>query len=87
MIDKTRVKPPCTKCNTGLVHDACYSSSEPLPVEGYNSLWNDDNPELVKRVGELEAKVEEMWERIKQFEAVMSTAFRLHIENNLNRCT
>lgn len=45
---------------------------------------------LLKRIEELEAKVDEieklearideMWERIKQFEAVMSTAFRLHAE-------
>ena len=28
-----------------------------------------------------------MWERMKQFERVMSTAFRLHAENDLHRCT
>lgn len=42
-----------------------------------NPLWSDDEPELEKRVAELEARMEEMWERMKQYEAVMSTAFRL----------
>ena len=41
------------------------------------SLWNDDEPELAKRVEELETRMEEMWERMKQYEAVMSTAFRM----------
>lgn len=64
-----------------------FNSLEPIPVENYNSVENEINAELVKRIEELELKVEEMWERIKQFEAVMSTAFRLHAENKLNRCT
>lgn len=87
MIDRTRIKPDeqeCSRCNSGLRHSVCYSNSEPLPVEGYNT---HSNIELVKRVEELELKVEEMWERIKQFEAVMSTAFRLTIENHLHRST
>lgn len=50
-----------------------------------NDLWNDDEPELSKRVAELELRVEEMWERMRQYEAVMSTAFRLHAENDLKR--
>ncbi len=51
------------------------------------SLWNDDEPELEKRIAELETRLDEMWERVKQFERVMSTAFRLHAENELHRCT
>lgn len=64
-------------------------NKQPLSPSEYNTLpkWFDDEPELAKRVEELELKVEEMWERIKQFERVMSTAFRLHAENELHRCT
>lgn len=39
------------------------------------SLWNDDEPELEKRITELEIRMEEMWARMKQYEEVMSTAF------------
>ena len=49
--------------------------------------WNDDEPELAKRVEDLELRIEEMWERMKQYERVLSTAFRLHAENDLHRCT
>lgn len=49
--------------------------------------WFDDESELSKKVEELELRLDEMWERIKQFERVMSTAFRLHAENELHRCT
>lgn len=42
-----------------------------------NTLWNDDEPELEKRITELETRMEEMWERMKQYELVMSTAFRM----------
>lgn len=71
---------PCTECNTGLVHSVCYSQKD-LPQ------WHEDESELVNRVEELELRLEEMWERMKQFERVMSTAFRLHAENELHRCT
>jgi len=68
----------CKKC--GLNHSVCYSDTEQV-------TWNDDEPELAKRVEELELRIEEMWERMKQYERVMSTAFRLHAENDLHRCT
>lgn len=87
MMGRERVKPPCTNCNTGLVHDVCYSSSDPIPVENYNTLWRDDDEDLSERVEALELRIEEMWERMKQYERVLSTAFRLHAENDLHRCT
>lgn len=48
-------------------------------------LWNDDEPELKKRVAELEEQVDEMWQRMKQYENLLSTAFRLHADNKLTK--
>lgn len=74
----------CQKCLSGVMHSLCLNDTE-QPI---NSVaWNDDEPELARRVEELEIRLEEMWERMKQFERVMSTAFRLHAENELHRCT
>lgn len=47
---------------------------------GSPPIWNDDTEEMAERIEYLESRVEEMWERMKQFEQIMSTAFRLHSE-------
>lgn len=41
--------------------------------------------ELAKRVEELESQIEEMWDRMKQIENVLSTAFRLAPIGELKR--
>lgn len=38
-----------------------------------------ENEDLANRVEVLEAEVKEMWERMKQYEAVLSTAFLLRV--------
>jgi hypothetical protein len=44
-----------------------------------------DSEDLVNRIESLEALIEEMWERMKQYEAVLTTAFNLASTGELKR--
>lgn len=73
----------CQNCLDGVMHSVCIDDNG--WVEEPKKLWKDDEEDLTKRVDELEARIEEMWERMKQYEAVITTAFRLAPIGELKR--
>ena len=65
----------CTECATEALK--WFYGDKGLPEVREKDV---EKSKLETRVEELEARLGEIWERMKQVEAVMSTAFRLTVE-------
>lgn len=73
----------CWRCLNGVAHSTCVDDNG--YVISYESNMLSRNEELSNRMSELEAQVVEIWDRMKQYENVLSTAFRLATTGDLKK--